>query len=444
MSVFKKATKEKSKLRLALMGPSGSGKTFTALTFASALSDKIAVIDSERGSASKYADLFSFDAVDLDSHAPQTYINMIREAEKAGYEVLIIDSLSHAWSGKDGALEQVDKAAKKSQSGNSFAAWREVTPQHNALVDAMLQSKCHVIATMRTKQEYVLEENERGRKVPRKVGMAPVQREGVEYEFDVICDLNLEHDLVVSKTRCHLVDGVVTRNPGRDFAETLKNWLDNGVAPAPKSASTASDQPVASGSQTSSAAKPNQTSQSAATSASNTSGRTADPKQSQSAAKPAGSASQAPASTAATSESAKGSSPDPKSTGTTPSADGSGTTQSAGAQGAADPKSAPTTGDSSASSQAAQSQSSATATVGKTEMQQLLQAGTANGWQKHQLTEFICHAFKLTPQTMTTDFTFKLWEQAVRILSHPQNANGVVSVSASGQPLGPEHRWPQD
>lgn len=410
MSVFKKATKEKSKLRLALMGPSGSGKTFTALTFASALSDKIAVIDSERGSASKYADLFSFDAVDLDSHAPQTYINMIREAEKAGYEVLIIDSLSHAWSGKDGALEQVDKAAKKSQSGNSFAAWREVTPQHNALVDAMLQSKCHVIATMRTKQEYVLEENERGRKVPRKVGMAPVQREGVEYEFDVICDLNLEHDLVVSKTRCHLVDGVVTRNPGRDFAETLKNWLDNGVAPAPKSVSTASIQPVASGSQTLSAAKPNQTSQSVATSASNTSGRTADP----------------------------------KSTGTTPSSDTSGTTQSAGAQSAADPKSAPTTGGSSESSQAAQSQSSATATVGKTEMQQLLQAGTANGWQKHQLTEFLCHAFKLTPQTMTTDFTFKHWEQAVRILSHPKNANGIVSVSASGQPLGPEHRWPQD
>lgn len=146
----------------------------------------------------------------------------------------------------------------------------------------------------------------------------------------------------------------------------------------------------------------------------------------------------------ASATSAGASQPDPKSTGTTPSSDTSGTTESAGAQGAADPKSAPTTGGSSESSQAAQSQSSATATVGKTEMQQLLQAGTANGWQKHQLTEFICHAFKLTPQTMTTDFTFKLWEQAVRILSHPKNANGVVSVSASGQPLGPEHRWPQD
>lgn len=234
MSRFTKATKEKSRLRLALMGPSGSGKTFTALTFAKVLGAKVAVIDSERGSASKYADMFEFDTCDLESHSPQTYIDCIREAEKAGYDVLIIDSLTHAWSGKEGALEQVDKVAKRSGSGNSFTAWREVTPQHNALVDAMIGSRCHIIATMRTKQEYVLEENEKGKKVPRKIGMAPIQRDGMEYEFDVTADMNLDHDLIVSKTRCAQIDGYVGRKPGAEFAEILREWVTGGVEPQPK------------------------------------------------------------------------------------------------------------------------------------------------------------------------------------------------------------------
>lgn len=238
--VFKPATKAQSKLRLALMGPSGSGKTYSALELATNLGSKVALIDSERGSASKYADLFKFDVNDLDNHAPQTYVKTIKEAEAAGYDVLVIDSLSHAWNGKDGALDQVDKAAKKSQSGNSFTAWREVTPHHNALVDAILQTKCHVIVTMRTKMEYILEENDKGRKVPKKVGMAPIQRDGVEYEFDVVADMNLEHDLIVTKTRCHLIDGLVVNKPGKELATTLRNWLESGVAPAPKPAASAS------------------------------------------------------------------------------------------------------------------------------------------------------------------------------------------------------------
>ena len=231
---FKKATKEQSKLRLALMGPAGSGKTFSALTFAQALGKKIAVIDSERGSASKYADKFEFDTCDLDNHDPRTYTKLIKEAEKE-YDVLIIDSLSHAWAGRDGALEQVDKAAKRSQSGNSFSAWRDVTPMHNELVDAIIGARCHVIATLRTKQEYVLEENAKGKKVPRKVGMAPVQRDGVEYEFDVLADLNIEHDLIVSKTRCDALDGYVKNKPGKEFGEALAEWVNAGAAPKEKS-----------------------------------------------------------------------------------------------------------------------------------------------------------------------------------------------------------------
>ncbi|MBX9937686.1 MAG: ATP-binding protein [Candidatus Obscuribacterales bacterium] len=412
MSLFKKATKEKSKLRLALMGPSGSGKTFTALTFATALSAKIAVIDSERGSASKYADLFNFDTVDLETHSPQHYVTMLKEAEKAGYEVVIIDSLSHAWSGKDGALEQVDKAAKKSQSGNSFAAWREVTPQHNALVDAMLQSKCHVIATMRTKQEYVLEENERGRKVPKKVGMAPVQREGVEYEFDVICDLNLEHDMVVSKTRCHLVDGVVTRNPGKEFAETLKAWLDNGVAAVPKSQAESSGQSSSNADDARVAAQQEQSQTAPASSTPAPAGSGKANTQQSTTTKSANSGSSTASNAGASSASA--SQPDPKSTTGKSSGAGSDTTTPAGVE-----------------------------IVSKVQLQQLLQAATANGWTGQTVTGWLCHQFKLDIRQIETAFTVKQWEAAVKILSHPGNKGGRVLVDHRGQPLPESHHWPK-
>ena len=123
---FQKATKRQAKLRMALIGPSGSGKTFTALTLATALGKRVGVIDTEHGSASKYADRFAFDCLNLTSFSPGTYVEAIAAAAAAGFDVLIIDSLSHAWSGKDGALEQVDKKAAASRSGNSFTAWRDV------------------------------------------------------------------------------------------------------------------------------------------------------------------------------------------------------------------------------------------------------------------------------------------------------------------------------
>ena len=140
---FAKATKKAAKLRMALIGPSGAGKTYTALAIGTSLGEKVAFIDTEHGSASKYAgrDGFNFDVLELDSFHPQTYIDAIKAAEQAGYDVLVIDSLSHAWMGKDGALELVDKAAKRSQSTNTFAAWRDVTPLHNALVEVMIQSR---------------------------------------------------------------------------------------------------------------------------------------------------------------------------------------------------------------------------------------------------------------------------------------------------------------
>ena len=226
---FKKATKAQAKARIALIGVSGSGKTYSALAIAQALGNKIAVIDTERGSASKYADRFEFDTLELETFSPLTYVEAIKAAAKAGYDVLVIDSLSHAWSGKEGALEQVDRAAKRSQSGNSFAAWRDVTPMHNALVDAVLQSPMHLIATMRAKTEYVLETNERGKQTPRKVGLAPVQRDGVEYEFDIVGDIDLDHNLIITKTRCAALDAQVVNKPGEAFGEIVKAWLTDGV-----------------------------------------------------------------------------------------------------------------------------------------------------------------------------------------------------------------------
>lgn len=230
MFKFEKATKRQSRLRLALIGTSGSGKTYSALNIAQHLG-KVAVIDTERGSASKYADLFPFDVLELDTFSPLTYAEAIQSAEAAGYTVIVIDSLSHAWMGKEGALEQVDKSAKRSQSGNSFAAWRDVTPMHNALVDAMLQSKCHIIATMRAKSEYVLEANEKGKMTPRKIGLAPIQRDGLEYEFDVVADMDMDNNMIVSKTRCPNIAGAVIHKPGKDVAEILTAWLSDGTAP---------------------------------------------------------------------------------------------------------------------------------------------------------------------------------------------------------------------
>lgn len=236
MSMFRKAIKSRAKLRLALIGPSGSGKTYSALAIAAGLGKRVAFIDTEHGSASKYADLFEFDVLELSSYSPERYIEALKAAAAAGYEVIVIDSLSHAWMGKDGALEMVDRAAARSKSGNSFGAWREVTPQHNNMVEAIITSPCHVICTMRSKTEYVQDRDERGKTVIRKVGLQPVQRDGMEYEFDVVGDIDHAHQLIVTKSRIPTLSDAVISKPGADLAAQLRTWLDTGpepVAPSP-------------------------------------------------------------------------------------------------------------------------------------------------------------------------------------------------------------------
>jgi hypothetical protein len=242
---FRSATKEQAKARIALTGPTGSGKTYTALVIGTRLADRVALIDTEHGSASKYADEFTFDTLQFATFEPRALVDALAVAAQGAYEVVIVDSLSHFWSGTGGMLEQVDNAAKRAGAGNSFAGWKEVRPMERAMIEALLAYPGHVIVTMRSKTDYVVETDERGRKVPRKVGLKPEQREGIEYEFDIVGDLDYENVLVVSKSRAKSLSGLVIRKPGVEFADSVLAWLNDGK-PAPSvfdylAAATASD-----------------------------------------------------------------------------------------------------------------------------------------------------------------------------------------------------------
>lgn len=239
MSQFHKAERKKGKLRLAIAGPAGSGKTYSALLIALGLGGRIAMIDTERGSGELYDHLGEYDACTIQPpFEPRKYVETIRAAEDLGYETIIIDSLSHAWVGQGGLLDVHGHIADK--TGNSWSAWRQVTPKHNELVDAMLQSKCHIIATMRSKMEYAqVEEN--GKKQVKKLGMSPIQRDGMEYEFTVFIDLDQQHTATTTKDRTTLFDGqyfVPTIETGR----TLLSWLENNGQAAP--AAVAQEKPL--------------------------------------------------------------------------------------------------------------------------------------------------------------------------------------------------------
>jgi len=242
-SMFHRATKEQLKLRMALIGPSGSGKTFTALAIATALGGRIALVDTEHGSAKKYGHLFEFDVLELDSFSPDNYMRAIAGAAAGDYQALIIDSLSHAWSGKDGILEFVDREAAKAKGDSFGAGWRKATPLHNRLVDTILAADLHVIVCIRSKQEYLRTEDEKGKTVIKKVGLQPVQRDGLEYEFDVVADLDMDNNLIVGKTRCPELRGYMHQYEGAPIAKVLQAWLGMGAVPAPKPAPVQSPTP---------------------------------------------------------------------------------------------------------------------------------------------------------------------------------------------------------
>jgi hypothetical protein len=231
MSTFEihRATKRRAKLRLGMSGPAGSGKTYSALLIASGLGGRIGMIDTEHGSGDLYADLLpeGYDVLSLTPpYTPSRYIEAIHALEDAGVSTIIVDSLTHAWSGEGGSLDRQGKIADK--SGNSWQAWRQVTPEHNALVEALLQSPCHIIATMRAKTEYVQEKDERtGKQVVRKIGLAPIMRDGIEYEFTTFFELDVQHMAYVGKDRTRLFDNMIFR-PEIETGHQLLGWLDSG------------------------------------------------------------------------------------------------------------------------------------------------------------------------------------------------------------------------
>jgi len=226
MAGFRKATKAQAKLRAAVFGPSGGGKTMSALRIGRGLAGPtgaVAVIDTERGSASKYSDRFDFDVHDLKDYTVQGYVEAIKSAH--GYDVLVIDSLSHGWQS---LLEEVEKLAKAKYRGNTWSAWSEGTPLQKKLVNAILDFPGHVLATIRSKTEWTTVEDGRGKKVPQRIGMAPEQGKGIEYEFDLLLEISTEHFANVIKDRTGRFQDRIIDRPDEEFGRQLALWLADG------------------------------------------------------------------------------------------------------------------------------------------------------------------------------------------------------------------------
>lgn len=225
---FVKAVRSSAKLRLALTGISGSGKTYSALMIAKGLGGRVAVIDSERGSASLYSDLLDFDVLNLSPpFTPESYIDAIRLAEKSGYDTIIVDSATHEWSGSGGCLEINEKLGITKYRGNSWSAWNETTPRHRAFIDALVQSKAHIIVTLRSKSDTAQEKVDGKTRVV-KLGMKVEQRDGIEFEFTTVLDIAAEGNMAtVSKDRTGLfVDAEVL---GESTGKRLLDWLNSGA-----------------------------------------------------------------------------------------------------------------------------------------------------------------------------------------------------------------------
>jgi hypothetical protein len=229
MSVFKKATKSQSKLRLAIFGPSGGGKTYTSLKIAtgicSVIGGRIAVIDTERGSASKYSDLFDFDVVEIGENPTiDNYVKMVTLANREGYSVIVIDSLSHGWQD---LLTEVESLAKAKYKGNTWSAWSEGTPKQKMLIDSILNST-HIICTMRSKTEWHTEKDSNGRSKPVRVGLAPEQGKSIEYEFDMLMEVNPEHYVEFIKDRSGMYQDKGFNKPDESLGVELIKWLSTG------------------------------------------------------------------------------------------------------------------------------------------------------------------------------------------------------------------------
>lgn len=226
---IRKAERTKSKLRLALAGPSGSGKTMGSLKLARGVAGpngKILLIDTERGSGDLYADMFSYDIISLEPpFKPDALVEALRLGEAGDYDVIVVDSLSHFWADEGGLLDQADKM--QAAGKNRFTLWADITPQHRRLVNALLNSPKHIVATMRSKQEYAMETDEKGKASVKKLGLAPVQREGMEYEFTIFFDIDQNHNAKASKDRTAMFNNEVFIID-ESIGDRIKKWLNTG------------------------------------------------------------------------------------------------------------------------------------------------------------------------------------------------------------------------
>ena len=231
--MFKKASRKRIKLKVAVTGPAGSGKTTSSIRLARGLAGpdgKVAVIDTENGSASLYSDRYDFDVCEITPpFEHQKFIAAIDAAVKAGYDVVIIDSASHFW---EGILQFKDALDRR--GGNSFTNWNEAGRHFKDILNAVLQSPVHVICCMRSKMDYVIEQDGKGKATPKKVGLAPIMRDSIEFEFTVVFDIDLTHSAATSKDRTGLFTDRIFQIT-EDTGQQLVNWLDTApeAAPAP-------------------------------------------------------------------------------------------------------------------------------------------------------------------------------------------------------------------
>lgn len=232
MASFRKAERKQVKLKIGISAPSGAGKTMSALRIGFGICgdwNKIALVDTENGSGELYSDMGDYSVCPIEPpFTVEKYIDAIHEAEKEGFEVLIIDSLSHVWSGDGGLLDMQSKIAKNSKSGNSYVAWREVTPEYNKLLDTILQSPLDIIATFRAKSEYATTE-ENGKKTIRKLGLAPIFRDGVDFELTVFFEMSQDHMANATKDRTGMFGANDYFLPTEETGKMLNEWRNGGA-----------------------------------------------------------------------------------------------------------------------------------------------------------------------------------------------------------------------
>jgi hypothetical protein len=223
---LQQASRKNAKIKMAIQGASGSGKTYSALSLAYGLCGdwtKIAVIDTENHSSELYAHLGNYQVLHVEApFSPERYIQAIQVCEKADIEVIIIDSISHEWEGIGGIL-----AIHSSMTGNSYTNWSKLTPRHNAFVQHMLQSPLHIIGTIRAKQEYILSERN-GKQVPEKVGMKGVTREGMDYEFTLVFNLDMRNQATATKDRTSIFYGQPEFRITQETGKKILAWCNEG------------------------------------------------------------------------------------------------------------------------------------------------------------------------------------------------------------------------